>query len=118
MISFAVRRRILRSAPLRVGISARLVHSTPPQDPFPLPLSEKLAHLVNAPEEMDGMPIRPIPRHNEDERTLRARLVYQSRKRGTLECDLLLSTFASEHLQHMSVAEMREYDQVRLSLYG
>ncbi|KIJ36694.1 hypothetical protein M422DRAFT_61099 [Sphaerobolus stellatus SS14] len=44
--------------------------------------------------------------------TLKARLVYQSRKRGTLETDLLLSTFAGENLDSMSVEEMREFDRL------
>jgi len=43
---------------------------------------------------------------------MRARLVYQSRKRGTLESDLLLSTFARDHLETMEEAELREYDKV------
>ena len=54
----------------------------------------------------------PLERHNESEETLRARLVYQSRKRGTLESDLLLSTFARDFLPTMSVEEMQEYDKV------
>jgi len=49
---------------------------------------------------------------------LRARLVYQSRKHGTLESDLLLSTFAKDQLATMSLEEMREYDQVCLSSYS
>lgn len=44
---------------------------------------------------------------------MRARLVYQSRKRGTLETDLVLSTFARENLNSMTKAEMEEYDSVR-----
>jgi len=43
---------------------------------------------------------------------MRARLVYQSRKRGTLESDLLLSTFARDHLGSMDEAELREYDKL------
>ena len=39
-------------------------------------------------------------------------LVYQSRKRGTLESDLLLSIFARGQFAHMSIEEMREYDKV------
>ncbi|KAK6358998.1 succinate dehydrogenase assembly factor 2 [Orbilia brochopaga] len=46
----------------------------------------------------------------EDENTMRARLVYQSRKRGILESDLLLSTFADEHLHNLSLDQLREYD--------
>ncbi|KAF3940322.1 hypothetical protein ABW19_dt0201110 [Dactylella cylindrospora] len=52
----------------------------------------------------------PIKRVGESETTMRARLVYQSRKRGILETDLLLSTFADENLPKMTVDQMREYD--------
>lgn len=34
----------------------------------------------------------------------------QSRKRGTLESDLLLSTFASENLSNMSKSQLEQYD--------
>jgi succinate dehydrogenase assembly factor 2 len=44
---------------------------------------------------------------------MRARLMYQSRKRGTLESDLLLSTFARDVLAGMGEEELREYDKVR-----
>ncbi|KIP07296.1 hypothetical protein PHLGIDRAFT_19209 [Phlebiopsis gigantea 11061_1 CR5-6] len=43
---------------------------------------------------------------------MRARLVYQSRKRGTLESDLLLSTFAKEQLGAMPEAELNEFDRL------
>ena len=46
---------------------------------------------------------KPLDRTGEDEKTIRARLVYQSRKRGMLEGDLLLSTFARDHLGTMSM---------------
>ncbi|KAI0134166.1 TPR repeat protein [Xylariales sp. AK1849] len=54
--------------------------------------------------------IEPMRRVGEDERTMRARLVYQSRKRGTLESDLLLSTFADRFLPSMSQEQMAQYD--------
>ncbi|KAJ4417239.1 Succinate dehydrogenase assembly factor 2 mitochondrial [Gnomoniopsis sp. IMI 355080] len=54
--------------------------------------------------------VEPLRRHGEDAETMRARLTYQSRKRGTLESDLLLSTFAATHLPTMTPAQMREYD--------
>ncbi|EGO29633.1 hypothetical protein SERLADRAFT_342967, partial [Serpula lacrymans var. lacrymans S7.9] len=54
----------------------------------------------------------PLPRPNEIPSTLRARLLYQSRKRGTLESDLLLSTFARDHLAAMDEAELKEYDRL------
>ncbi|CAD6581912.1 MAG: succinate dehydrogenase assembly factor 2 [Cyphobasidiales sp. Tagirdzhanova-0007] len=50
---------------------------------------------------------------NEETETMRARLVYQSRKRGILETDLLLSTFIdSGKLKNMSRTEMEEYDRL------
>ncbi|OLN85954.1 Succinate dehydrogenase assembly factor 2, mitochondrial [Colletotrichum chlorophyti] len=62
--------------------------------------------------EFEGIKFRvePLRRKGEDERTMRARLLYQSRKRGTLESDLLMSTFANEHLPHMTKAQMEQYD--------
>jgi succinate dehydrogenase assembly factor 2 len=54
----------------------------------------------------------PIPRVNEDIEKKRARLVYQSRKRGILETDLILSTFANKYLYKFSEEELAEYDQL------
>lgn len=76
-------------------------------DPFSLPLSPE--NLVAKSDE--GLPLR-VPRENESIPTLRARLIYQSRKRGTLEADLLLGTFANEYLMSMSEEDMREFDRV------
>ncbi|OTB06946.1 hypothetical protein M426DRAFT_318319 [Hypoxylon sp. CI-4A] len=55
--------------------------------------------------------IQPMRRTGEDDGTMRARLVYQSRKRGTLESDLLLSTFADTYLPTMTREQMVQYDQ-------
>ena len=55
---------------------------------------------------------QPIDRSHETPDVRRARLLYQSRKRGILETDLLLSTFAHKYLSTMSDSEMREYDHV------
>jgi succinate dehydrogenase assembly factor 2 len=41
--------------------------------------------------------------------------VYQTRKRGTLETDLLLSTFGRDFLPTMSVEEMKQFDKVSLA---
>ena len=60
----------------------------------------------------DSLLPRPIDRSYETPEVTRARLLYQSRKRGILETDLLLSTFAHKHLPTMSEAEMHEYDRV------
>jgi succinate dehydrogenase assembly factor 2 len=85
------------------------VSRTRQKDPWPLPGSpEHLASTVTPP---DLPPPEPIPRPNESINAMRARLVYQSRKRGTLESDLLMSTFARDNLQAMSEEELREYDR-------
>ncbi|KAI0052191.1 mitochondrial protein [Auriscalpium vulgare] len=80
------------------------------KDPWPLPHSPE--HIASTESPTDFPPPTPLPRPNEAVETTRARLVYQSRKRGTLESDLLLSTFAQEHLAGMSAAELREYDKL------
>lgn len=78
-------------------------------DPWLLPNTPE--HLATTAHE--DIPPTPLSRPNESVDTLRARLVYQSRKRGTLESDLLLATFARDNLSEMSEAEMKEYDRVR-----
>ncbi|CEO60008.1 Putative Succinate dehydrogenase assembly factor 2, mitochondrial [Penicillium brasilianum] len=62
--------------------------------------------------EMEGITfkVEPLKRSGEDTTTMRARLLYQSRKRGILESDLLLSTFADVYLRTMSHAQLQEYD--------
>ncbi|KAM5433886.1 Succinate dehydrogenase assembly factor 2 mitochondrial [Microsporum ferrugineum] len=63
--------------------------------------------------EMEGITfkVEPLKRKGEDDSTKRARLLYQSRKRGTLESDLLLSTFASTYLGKMTSSQLDEYDR-------
>jgi succinate dehydrogenase assembly factor 2 len=56
--------------------------------------------------------IQPLPREGEKPETKRARLLYQSRKRGILETDLLLSRFAEKYLKDMTLEQMEEYDQL------
>jgi hypothetical protein len=109
-------------------------------DPFPLPFDPRLQGLslssksqtdklpgavdweggpppLNA-DEMDPetpVPLR-VPGRGPDDETREkriARLVYQARKRGTLETDLLLSTFARDHLHQLPDAEVIEFDLVR-----
>ncbi|EPE05005.1 tpr repeat protein [Ophiostoma piceae UAMH 11346] len=55
--------------------------------------------------------IEPLRRVGEDITTTRARLLYQSRKRGTLESDLLLSTFAAANLATMTAMQLEQYDR-------
>ncbi|OBA22782.1 DUF339-domain-containing protein [Metschnikowia bicuspidata var. bicuspidata NRRL YB-4993] len=56
--------------------------------------------------------IDPIVRTDELIDVKRARLIYQSRKRGILESDLLLSRFAKKHLLSFSMEQLNEYDQL------
>lgn len=58
------------------------------------------------------MKIEPIQRTGETIDVKRARLVYQSRKRGILESDLLLSRFAKKYLNTFSDEELDEYDKL------
>lgn len=74
-------------------------------------------HIASTASPADLPPPEPLPRPGETTVTKRARLVYQSRKRGTLESDLLLSTFAQEHLGAMDAVELSEFDKVRLKKY-
>ncbi|KAL9125531.1 MAG: hypothetical protein Q9217_005270 [Psora testacea] len=62
--------------------------------------------------EMEGakFKVEPLRRTGEDGNTMRARLLYQSRKRGTLESDLLLSTFADANLARMTPQQLQQYD--------
>ncbi|TGZ85283.1 DUF339-domain-containing protein [Ascodesmis nigricans] len=55
--------------------------------------------------------VAPLRRTGETDQTMRARLLYQSRKRGILETDLLLSTFADEWLPKMTREQLEQYDR-------
>jgi succinate dehydrogenase assembly factor 2 len=79
-------------------------------DPWPLPHTKQHMESTTIPSNIPK-PI-PVPRHNESVETLRARLTYQTRKRGTLESDLIMSTFAKEHLHSLTREELLELDQV------
>lgn len=48
----------------------------------------------------------------EDSETLRARLLYQSKKRGILENDLIIGGFARRHLAEMDGGELKAYDRI------
>lgn len=103
-------------------------------DPYPLPFSPDIVDINSAdsgpetgPEsKWAGMnlasdrqnvdnvdaPMRVPGRETEDRDTKVARLVYQCRKRGTLETDLLLATFAKQELKSLPTAELDEFDRV------
>lgn len=54
--------------------------------------------------------IEPLKRTGEDLHTKRQRLTYQSRKRGILETDLLLSRFSKKYLSTFTEDELNQYD--------
>lgn len=56
--------------------------------------------------------IEPLRRTGESIEVKRARLTYQSRKRGILESDLLLSRFAKKHLHTFDMDQLDEYDSL------
>ncbi|KAK2461250.1 hypothetical protein APHAL10511_006777 [Amanita phalloides] len=90
----------------------RPISTTPAvgKDPWLLPNTPE--HLASTESPLDMPPPTRIERPDETAETMRARLVYQSRKRGTLESDLLLSTFAKEQLDKMNEKELNEYDRL------
>ncbi|KNC81566.1 hypothetical protein SARC_06123 [Sphaeroforma arctica JP610] len=67
---------------------------------------------VNLSEDVNIPAIPPISREGESIENKRKRLVYQVRKRGMLENDLLLSTFAREYLNDMDGAELHLFDKL------
>ena len=67
--------------------------------------------LANASYEIE-IPLPEIKRRVENVETTRARLLYQSRKRGMAENDILISTFAQKYLPGFDV------DQVGLGANG
>ncbi|KAF9787888.1 mitochondrial protein, partial [Thelephora terrestris] len=96
--SFRTLHRLLSTSPCRKA------------DPWPLPHTKQHMEATTIPPNIPK-PI-PVPRHNESLETLRARLTYQTRKRGTLESDLIMSTFAKEHLHSLTREELLELDQL------
>src|ERR1700760_575203 len=94
--------------PFRVMYSFRpFVRTISSRDPFLLPLSSEITNSQRHSETETPLPPR-IARENETIAAMRSRLVYQSRKRGMLEGDLLLSTFAAENLSSMNEKELNE----------
>ncbi|KAH8284503.1 hypothetical protein KR018_000881, partial [Drosophila ironensis] len=64
-------------------------------------------------DDPDYLPLPEYPpRPNEPLEVRKQRLLYQSRKRGMLENDLLLSTFAAKHLQDFNAEQTALYDQL------
>jgi len=58
------------------------------------------------------IPLPEIKKRIEDVDTTRARLLYQSRKRGMAENDILISTFAKRYLPDFSIEQLKMYDDI------
>ncbi|KAH8403762.1 hypothetical protein KR215_002393, partial [Drosophila sulfurigaster] len=64
-------------------------------------------------EDPEHLPLPEYPkRPNEPLNKRKQRLLYQSRKRGMLENDLLLSTFADKYLKDFDEAQTEVYDDL------
>ncbi|KAI0392092.1 DUF339-domain-containing protein [Xylariaceae sp. FL0594] len=94
------------TATMTLGRAMATAGNLPPMEP------QKQRPREFAVGELEGASFRvePLRRVGEDDKTMRARLVYQSRKRGILETDLLLSTFADLYLPTMTREQMADYD--------
>jgi len=67
--------------------------------------------LANAVYEME-IPLPEIKKRTENIETMRARLLYQSRKRGMAENDILISTFAKQYLPGFDAKQLTLYDDI------
>jgi len=67
--------------------------------------------LANAVYEME-IPLPEIKTRVENLETTRARLLYQSRKRGMAENDILISTFAKQYLPDFDAKQLTLYDDI------
>ncbi|KAF5300056.1 hypothetical protein FQA39_LY11248 [Lamprigera yunnana] len=74
-------------------------------------MSKKVPDIIDPPDEQTILPMH-YENPAENVKTLRARLLYQSRKRGMLENGLILSSFASLHLSQMSEKQLHLYDRL------
>lgn len=113
----------------RLPVLSRAFHNSPYRlaDPYPLPLSREVeeqralphggvesseSSALNTETEEEWPMPQPLDRTGEKTETMRARLVYQARKRGMLEGDLLLATFARDNLASMDHDELKQFDKV------
>ncbi|GAA5810186.1 hypothetical protein MFLAVUS_003605 [Mucor flavus] len=78
-------------------------------DPFP---NLAIRHSAESALDSSYPNLPPIPRPNETTENKRRRLTYQCRKRGILETDLLLSTFAKLWLPKFELEQLVEFDKL------
>lgn len=111
--SFLPTRTKSRTALVQVGVAR--ASAVIPSVRLPTVARYQVA-CFSAPTEGSGNTIeirRPtLNRDGETAEALRSRLLYQSRKRGIKELDLIMGTFAHEFLHTFTIAELREYDVI------
>ncbi|XP_030387227.1 succinate dehydrogenase assembly factor 2-A, mitochondrial [Scaptodrosophila lebanonensis] len=79
------------------------------EKPFFTPINDVIVDF----DDPDHLPIPEYPaRPNEPLARRKQRLIYQSRKRGMLENDLLLSTFVAKYLNDFNEEQTAIYDQL------
>ncbi|XP_016840407.1 succinate dehydrogenase assembly factor 2, mitochondrial [Nasonia vitripennis] len=76
------------------------------------PVSSKDQYDLNHPEGREPSIPLYTEREGENVSVKKARLLYQSRKRGMLENGLLLSTFAKKYLDHFNEEQLKQYDRL------
>ncbi|KNE72873.1 hypothetical protein AMAG_16973 [Allomyces macrogynus ATCC 38327] len=105
-----------RTPAAAVLASARLLSTSTTTTPPPPPKTSAVTDPwdMHPPMDMSYTPPEFVPaaRVNEPIDAKRRRLLWHSRKRGILECDLLLSTFAAQHLSALSADKLDAYDEL------
>ncbi|EGD73432.1 hypothetical protein PTSG_05135 [Salpingoeca rosetta] len=89
---------------VRAGASLRLLHVATPTATAKDGEQGQAEPIVITPSKQD--------RSNETTDHKRARLLYQSRKRGIKEMDLILATYADQYLDTMTEQQLEEYDSI------
>ncbi|KAM3724661.1 putative GTP-binding protein [Dirofilaria immitis] len=93
-------------SPQRVGIHHKLHHEDVANKL--IELKQKQSSIPQSAHEYHS----ELRLENEKIETKRSRLLYQSKKRGILENDILLGEFADQMLQKMSLQQLMRYDKI------
>ena len=76
-------------------------------------MGRMMSQKIYEPTDIEEPPLpKPKIREGETSDVKRARLLYQSRKRGMAENGILLSTFASEFLNKLNDVQLKQYDML------
>ncbi|KAJ3373654.1 hypothetical protein GGF31_000498 [Allomyces arbusculus] len=113
-LAAAARAACARRAPIAALAPRHLSTTATPPPPPPKTPAVTDPWDMHPPMDMSYTPPEFVPaaRVNEPIEAKRRRLLWHSRKRGILECDLLLSTFAAQHLSTLSAEKLDAYDDL------